>query len=340
MEELNAYFLKNLPIIEADLESFIALTVPNPYTDLRSMIRYHMGWEGEGSGKAAQGKRIRPMISLLTGENFGMPTEAMIPFSTAIELLHNFSLIHDDIEDHDELRRGRETVWRIWGIPQAINTGDLMFSLATQSIVRPNKYVSEQQLLLAVQSFQETCTHLTMGQHMDMKFETQAIVSPEKYMQMISGKTAALLGFCFAIGPIAAARSQQEINLYRKLGETVGLAFQIQDDYLGIWGDIQTTGKAKRSDLISRKKSLPILCGLEKQGKFYDAWISDGPITDEMANRFTMMLEAEGVRDFIGGEVKRFTDKAANMVEQISSPEGQSAIVLKQFIQQLMTRDH
>ncbi len=340
MDELNTYLLKNLPLIESDLQLFLETKIPDPYNELRGMMRYHMGWEGEGSGKAAQGKRLRPILALLGGENCSILAEDMLPFCSAIELLHNFSLIHDDIEDHDESRRGRETVWKVWGIPQAINTGDLMFTLATQSLLRPNVTVKESHLLAAVQAFHETCRKLTIGQYMDMKFEELPSVSTQQYIEMITGKTAALLGFCFGIGPIAAGRSAQEIDLSRKFGETIGLAFQIQDDYLGIWGNIKVTGKASRSDLISRKKSLPILQGLENHGQFYQVWNTNDRVTPDLAEELACLLEAEGVRDFVGAEVQRYTDSAMQLLPQIFDPRNDISVIVNQLIQQLMNRDH
>jgi geranylgeranyl diphosphate synthase type I len=340
MDELNAYFLKNLPLIEADLQLFLEKKIPNPYNELRGMMRYHMGWEGAGSGKEAQGKRLRPILALLAGENCGIPTEDMFPFSSAIELLHNFSLIHDDIEDHDERRRGRETVWKLWGIPQAINTGDLMFSLATQSMLRANGSVSETHLLAAVQAFHETCRKLTIGQYLDMKFEGMSSVSTQEYIEMITGKTATLLGFCFAIAPIAAGKSVEKIDLSRKFGETVGLAFQIQDDYLGIWGDIKVTGKASRSDLISRKKSLPILQGVENHRQFYKIWVENDMVSPELAEELAVLLEEEGVRNFVGAEVERYTEAAMQLLPQVFESGNNNAVVVKQIILQLMNRDH
>ncbi len=340
MDELTNYLHDNLPVIEADLQLFLKKNLPEAYDELHGMLRYHMGWEGAGSGKAAQGKRIRPIMALLSGENCGIPVEDMLPFCSAIELLHNFSLIHDDIEDHDERRRGRETIWKLWGVPQAINSGDLMFSLATQSLLRPNDSVSDHQLVAAVQAFQETCRKLTIGQYMDMKFEEMQTVPTRQYIEMISGKTAALLGFCLAIGPIAAGKSLEDIELAKKFGETVGLAFQIQDDYLGIWGDINVTGKASRSDLVSRKKSLPILQGLENHAHFYQTWLAHDIVSETLAEELAVILENEGVRDFVAAEVVRFTDSAEQMLPLVFKADNLITNAMNQLIQQLMNRDH
>jgi geranylgeranyl diphosphate synthase, type I len=339
--DISTYFEQKLPWIEADLQGFIdkALEGIN-HKELRSMLNYHMGWEGSGAGKSAQGKRIRPVIAMLSGENCGVESTKMLPFCTAIELLHNFSLIHDDIEDYDEKRRGRETVWKKWGIPQAINCGDLLFSLASHSMIRATASFSESIVLHGQNLFFETCKALTIGQHMDMNFEKLDYVSADQYIQMIHGKTAALLGFSTAIGAIAGGMDEQVTHLYQEFGINLGIAFQIQDDYLGIWGNIDKTGKAKRSDLISRKKTFPIICGLENKNEFHHLWHHEDQISTDTAENLAHLLEAEGIDKMVISEVKRYTDSAMENLERITDSNIPAGKLIKGLSMMLMNRNY
>jgi geranylgeranyl diphosphate synthase type I len=186
-----------------------------------------------------------------------------LPAAAAIELLHNFSLIHDDVEDADEARRHRPTVWKLWGVPQAINVGDGMFALAFAAIQRlTGRGVDAKTTLAALDQLTQTCLALTEGQHLDIGFETRPVVSVDEYIRMIQGKTAALIGASVAIGALIGRASAQQQTDLLQFGQAMGLTFQIKDDILGIWGDPSVTGKAVGNDLLRRKKSLPAVHAL------------------------------------------------------------------------------
>ena len=258
-----------LPAVESTLKDYVDHDIPKIYPGVREMMAYHLGWENRGKETSAPGKRIRPLIILFSTALFHLDWEIALPAAAAVELLHNFSLIHDDIEDNSELRRGRETVWRIWGVPQAINTGDAMFTLSQVCLLKLEKFVSAKITLESIQLFNQTCIKLTGGQYLDMSFESQSAVSTDSYFNMISGKTAALLSASAELGAVISDTSAKNRLAMRQFGKSLGLAFQIWDDWLGIWGDESQTGKSASSDLVNGKKTLPILYALGQKKKFF-----------------------------------------------------------------------
>ena len=179
------------PRIEQELKSVVFELVDDEYSLLRSMLSYHLGWEGDGAGPRAQGKRIRPVMLLLCTTATGGDWQLALPAAAGVELLHNFSLIHDDVEDGGETRHGRQTVWVKWGVPQAINTGDLMFTLANLSVLRLRSSFPAEIVLASQELFQQTCIKLTQGQFLDMWYEAQDDLPLAAYWSMDDGKTAA-----------------------------------------------------------------------------------------------------------------------------------------------------
>lgn len=232
------------------------------------MMEYHLGWRNEWLQPelSPAGKRLRPMLCLLAcAEVGGEPVQAL-PAAAAIELLHNFSLIHDDIEDGDELRRHRLTLWKIWGVPLAINAGDGLFALAFAAIQRLSRRgLAAETVMQTLDLFTQTCLSLTEGQYLDMSFEQRNDVTVADYLRMIQGKTAALIGASVAIGAQIGGATPAQVAAMRLFGQNIGLAFQIQDDLLGIWGEPAVTGKAAGNDILRRKKSLPILHAFNHQ---------------------------------------------------------------------------
>jgi len=261
---LQHYIDEFLPAIETELQQIIGTTKEEHYHGLHEMLAYAIGWKGEGAGPKARGKRVRPLLVLLATASAGGNWEKALPAAAAVELVHNFSLIHDDIEDHSPLRRGRPTVWKLWGIAQAINTGDTMFTLAQQAVTRLIETATPAITLDATQLIQQTCLHLTQGQFLDISYEDRADLVIEDYWPMVGGKTAALLAASTELGALVADVDAETRNAYSNFGRNLGLAFQALDDYLGIWGDAEVTGKSVASDLIECKKSLPVLFGLGK----------------------------------------------------------------------------
>ncbi len=233
------------------------------------MLHYHLGWVDTDLKPAHfdAGKRIRPVLTLLCCEASGGEWRRALPAAAAVELLHNFSLIHDDIEDNDPVRRGRPTLWKVWGVPQAINAGDALYTMAHTTLNGLVEYhVPAERVLAARRRFDRACITLTQGQHLDLGFESRTSVTEAEYVRMISGKTAALIEAACGLGALIG--NHEFAAQYEAFGRGLGLAFQIQDDLLGIWGDPQVTGKPAGNDLRHHKKSLPVAYGLDRSAEF------------------------------------------------------------------------
>jgi geranylgeranyl diphosphate synthase type I len=313
---LNEFSLQTRPVIEEELQRIVNTLGTGHFDELRGMMAYHLGWEGDGAGEKARGKRIRPILCLLSTFAAGKPWEKAIPAAAAVELIHNFSLIHDDIEDQSDCRHGRRTVWSIWGEPQAINTGDCMFTLAFKAIVQCG--ASPENILPAVDLLQDTCVLLTKGQFLDMAYEQKDEIPLEAYWHMVGGKTAALLSCSAAIGATLSGAEPGNIKALHEFGWNLGLAFQAQDDWLGVWGDSALTGKSNQSDLMSGKKALPALFGLASDGEFKQRWNNRPFQSDEIADLADILIK-DGVQQKVEAETARYTQMANQALDQLVS---------------------
>jgi geranylgeranyl diphosphate synthase type I len=231
------------------------------------MLRYHLGWvdpAGRPTG-GRPGKGIRPTICLLACQATGGDWQRAVPAAAAIELIHNFSLIHDDIEDRDVVRRGRPTVWKLWGEAQAINAGDTMFVLSRLALHRLlDRDLPPALVQAASLAFDRACLALCQGQFLDLSFEDRLDVTADEYLAMVGGKTSALMGLSAGLGALIGSGDPALAETYRRFGAGLGFAFQIYDDVLGIWGDESQTGKPAGNDLRRRKKSFPIVYALSR----------------------------------------------------------------------------
>ena len=259
MESLS---LRYRPDLEAELRRIVGHS-PLP---LYQMMRYHLGWiDVSGQSQLTSGRKLlRPSLCLLSCESVGGNWHLALPAAAALELVHNFSLIHDDIEDESRERRGRPTVWSVWGQPQAINTGDAMHTLARLALLRlEGKGVAPGKILSAVRLLDETCLRLCEGQYLDMSYEERLDISIDDYLEMIGLKTAALFECSLRLGALLGTEDERVIEGMGRFGNNLGLAFQIQDDVLGIWGEDEITGKPA-SDLLEKKKTLPVIYGIQR----------------------------------------------------------------------------
>ena len=227
-----------------------------------SLLRYAMGWS-DASGapvSAPQGKALRPTLCLLTCEAVCGEYRRALPPAVSLELIHNFSLIHDDIQDRDEHRRHRPTVWKVWGEPIALTAGNVMRIVADTSIegLRGDS-VSVADIVTVNQVLTEASLEMIEGQHLDVAFEGRSDIGMKSYLDMISRKTGALLRTPMHVGAIMGTDDQAVIESFRECGRSLGYVFQIRDDVLGIWSEEKTTGKPVGADIRRKKNSLPIV---------------------------------------------------------------------------------
>jgi geranylgeranyl diphosphate synthase type I len=281
-----------------------------------AQIEYHLGWRNPDltQAQAHPGKLLRPTLLLLACElaagHAGLDAECRavlarraIPAAVAVELVHNFSLVHDDIEDGDADRRHRPTLWKLWGVPQAINTGDGIFALARAALWRlADNGVEARVVLRLAELLDRTCLELCEGQFLDMRNEGRRDITVPLYMEMIERKTAALMACATEMGALLAPPDAQVVVEHlAQFGRSLGLAFQLRDDLLGIWA-AQELGKTPSGDLRQKKMSLPVLHAFETASApdaralraIYD---ETGPATEEQIAVALAILERSGARE-------------------------------------------
>lgn len=336
---LETTFARYLPLIEEEMRAIVQTAEPR-HADLFGMLRYHMGWADAEFNpcQARTGKRIRPMLCLLSCEACGGDWEQALPAAAALELMHNFTLIHDDIEDGDETRRGRATIWSLWGVSQGVNVGDTLFALAQLSLVRlAGRQVPAQTIVEAVRCLNNTCVSLTGGQYLDIGFESRDQVSIADYLAMVEGKTAALASCSCLLGTLVAAAPAAQREHLEAFGYHMGMAFQMRDDVLGIWGDPQVTGKPAGADIARHKKSLPIIHGLERSAELGTLLARDVLSTDDV-RRATELLEETESREYAE---RLMLEHHSLALDELAAADarGQAAQVLYDLAQALLNRE-
>jgi len=322
--------------IELELQKQVS-RLDSPRTKpFHEMLTYHMGWTGEDTGPEATGKRIRPLLLLLCTAACGADWQAALPAAAAVELVHNFSLVHDDIQDNSDKRRGRPTTWVKWGTPMAINVGDALFVMSNQAIIDLKENYSAETIVRAAEVLHNTCLELTRGQFLDMSYEERDDLGVDDYWPMVAGKTAALLSACCHIGALLGGADEAKQESYRSFGHYLGLAFQVQDDILGIWGNEAMTGKSAASDLVEGKNSLPVLAGLSTNGKFAARWRL-GPIMFDEVEDIARLLSSEGGYSTAYDASKQMTDLALlNLYE--ADTQGEAGEALFELADKLLKR--
>ena len=298
------------------------------------MIRYHLGLDGSAGPR---GKRMRPLLGLLAYASIAGEHARALPGAAAVELGHNFSLVHDDIEDGDVERRHRATLWALHGVPQAINTGDLIFSLSRVALHRLTDLgFSDAKVLRLMRLYDETCVMLCEGQYIDIAASaSDAPMTVDLYFDMIGRKTAALISASIEAGALLATDDEAVIAGYRRFGWALGLAFQLNDDLLGIWGQEQKTGKVP-TDVARHKKTLPVMyafqhAGPEDRDRLAELYALPEPVDEQIAE-VVAILERSGAQDFTRAEAQRYRDECLAELDALTVVETAAREKLKGII--------
>lgn len=287
------------------LENELRALVVSPdaaYEPYYGIFRYHLGWTDTNfvEVKCEAGKRLRPLLCLFSCEAICGDWRRALPVAAALELAHNFSLIHDDIEDNSDERRGRAAVWKVWGLAHGLNAGDGMFVLARLALDRLcERGFSSAKCAAISRIFDEATLALCQGQFLDLGFETRLDVTTDEYLQMIGGKTTALIAASTRIGAMLATDDARVVDAFARFGENIGCAFQITDDILGIWGDPALTGKSAATDILTKKKSLPALIGLQdaNAGAALRALYAQATLSPDDVTRVLVLLDQARARE-------------------------------------------
>ncbi len=308
--------------------------LPSAYSD---MILYQLGWDGTRFDNSLTGKRVRPLLLLLTVNALGGEWRKAVPAAAALELIHNFSLVHDDIQDSSTTRRGRDTAWVKWGEAQAINTGDAILSLANLELMDLQAHYLPQSVLAALSVANQAIFNLTRGQFLDIAHEKAEDVNLNDYWRMVEGKTGALFSASFAIGALLAGKSDELIIRFIELGQKIGMAFQVQDDYLGIWGKDDETGKSVESDLYSRKKTYPVQFALENLADVRDYWIRHDRFDEKDVTWIREKLQEHGVNGATLTVARMFYEDCLTDLSVLINND-EDAAELRNLITSLFTR--
>jgi geranylgeranyl diphosphate synthase type I len=287
----------------------------------RLATSYHLGWcDPDGTPRdAPQGKAVRPGLVFLTCEAVGGSTGPALAGAVAVELVHNFSLVHDDLMDRDTERRHRPTVWSVWGDATAILVGDAMLSLAHEVLSEADSpYAQAANLALSTAT-----RELIRGQLLDVRFEDRDDVGLDECLDMAAGKTGALLAVSAELGAILGGAAPDQVAAFRRYGAELGLAFQLVDDLLGIWGWPERTGKPVFSDLRSRKKTMPVTWSVTRggpAGRELAGWLAGDDVSEAGLAHAATLVEAAGGREWATAEARERVARASKALDRAQVP--------------------
>lgn len=287
---------------------------------------------------SAGGKRIRPSFVLMAYDMFRDDVETALPAAAALETYHNYTLLHDDLMDNADVRRGRPTVHKKWDANTAILSGDTMLSMAYLHLAK----VEAARLKPALDLFTETALEVSEGQQYDMEFESRNDVAEAEYIEMIRLKTSVLLACALKMGALLAGASEEDMELIYKFGEKVGLAFQLQDDYLDVYGDPAVFGKATGGDITSNKKTYMLINAFNRSEgetrRELERWISAKDFDREEKFRAVIAIYNKlGIDRLAEEKIRQYFDESRGYLDRISvSPERKQ--VLREYTERMMNR--
>ena len=311
-----------------DVGAWLRDALADPAAGINHLLRYHMGWEdAEGvQGPSDGGKALRPVLCLTACELAGGDWRRALPAAAALELVHNFSLVHDDIQDGDVLRRGRETLWSLWGVPAALSGGNAMRVIADRTLAKlETSGLPPASVMRASAELNRRYLEMIEGQYLDMAFEQRPRVTVAEYLDMIGRKTGALFESAMFLGALVANDDPRQAHAFGACGRRMGIAFQVRDDYLGVWGDPAKTLKPL-TDIQRKKRSLPMLYMLEAASRedreCLAAAYADDQISSENLERILLLLDRLGAEEYVTRTAEACASEAVSLAAALGLPAG------------------
>jgi len=308
-------FRRYLPQLEAELRAVLGEGGSPLYT----MMRYHLGWVDEsGQQQQSPGKLSRPTLCLLACEATGGQWASALPAAAAVELIHNFSLIHDDIQDASWERRNRPTVWKLWGEAQAINAGDAMYVLAQLALFRlEDRGVPPQTVVLLSRHLNRASLQLCEGQYLDIEYERHLDISADGYLDMIEKKTASLFECSLRFGAMLGTQEGDRVAALCSFGRNLGMAYQVENDLQGIWTREQDGDEPPYTDIRGRKKILPVIHADQKDlRRIY----GQSALSDRDVHQVLGILERTGSRAYAETVRDRYHRQGLTDLERAGLP--------------------
>lgn len=322
--------------VEEEIRAVLAQSEPS-LQPFYGMMLYHLGLD---AALPSRGKRLRPLLFTLLFESLGGDARAALPAAASLELLHNFTLVHDDIEDQDPTRHHRPTVWSVWGEAQAINTGDGMYAASRLAVQRLRGRFPDGRILDFACLLDRACARVCEGQFLDISFETRTDITTERYRAMVRRKTGALISASAEGAAVLATDDRSVHQALARFGDEYGQAFQAHDDLMGIWGTSDRTGKQELNDLTKRKKTLPVVLAFERasprlQVTLAELYAPAAPLPAENVERIRQILDDLGVREIIEREIAGHRARALHVLRSVPEvgASGEALALLEGLVQ-------
>ena len=327
------------------IQSALRAELTQDHSFVYDMLRYYMGWADETGSPTpgSTGKAVRPTLCLFGCEAVGGSVPHAIPAAVALELIHNFSLVHDDIQDEDETRHNRKTIWAVWGRSKALVAGNVLRVVADSSLHSlTDSGLDASRALTAVDLLTESYLEMIEGQYLDISFEGRHDIGMDDYRRMISRKTGALLRCSLNLGAAVGTDDAQTAAAFRECGRALGYVFQIRDDILGVWGDEEVTGKPVGADIRRKKNSYPVVYAMENaaigDSETLSTIYSKSELNDSDVEAVLEVMDRARVRQSAHAEVSEWADVAIRALAGVElSPDARELI--EEFVHFLMVRD-
>jgi geranylgeranyl diphosphate synthase type I len=327
------------------IQNALRANLSHDHSFVYDMLRYYMGWADETGAPAAAktGKAVRPTLCLFGCEAVGGSVDQAVPAAVALEFVHNFSLVHDDIQDEDEVRHSRKTIWAVWGKPKALVAGNVLRVVADTSLQGLiGAGLDSDRALTSVNLLTESYLEMIEGQYLDLSFEGRHDIDMDDYRRMISRKTGALIRCSLNLGAAVGTDDQATVTAFRECGRALGYVFQIRDDVLGVWGEEEVTGKPVGADIRRKKNSYPIVYAMAAAEGADSETIASiyqkSDLDDEDIDSVLRIMDRVGVREHAMAEAREWADSAVQALAPVElSPAARREI--EDFVHFLMVRD-